>query len=171
MRSGSSLLLVILCAGFAVAASAAQAGGKRLKEGSFRVTIQQDGSWNGFAVENRFWIWIARRKGVFAGNGILDGLTSRCISKGRTAHGRSTAEIHCENTDPDGDKIFEVSSEECACDPGGEGGTGEGRFLGGTGKYVGIRGSFRIERKVGPRDRTERTWTDYVTIVGRWTLP
>ena len=88
-----------------------------------------------------------------------------------TAQGISVAEIHCENADSEGDKIFELSKEECACAPGGKGGTGTGEILGGTGKYVGIRGSFKIERKVGPRDQAARTWTDYVTIVGSWTLP
>ncbi len=98
-------------------------------------------------------------------------MRSRCISKGTTAGGISEAEIHCENTDKDGDKIFEVSKEECACGPGGAGGTGRGEFLGGTGKYVGIRGSFVIERKVGPRDQVARTRTDHVTIEGSWSLP
>ncbi|MGI9422513.1 MAG: hypothetical protein ACR2PA_04920 [Hyphomicrobiaceae bacterium] len=170
MQLGLSVLLAMFGVFSFVTASAAQTG-ERARKGSFKVTIQQDGSWEGFAIENRFWVWIARRKGEFAGDGILDGMTSTCISKGRTAYGISKAEIYCENTDSDGEKIFESSDEECACGPGGEGGAGKGRFLGGTGKYVGIRGLFKIERRVGPRDQVKRTWTDYVTVTGNWTLP
>lgn len=139
--------------------------------GTFRVTIRQDGSWEGFRVAQGHWVWIARRKGVYSGTGPLDGMTSNCVSKGTTAYGISKAEIHCENTDSDGDRIYEVSKEECACAPGGKGGTGSGEFLGGTGKFVGIRGSFRIERAIGARDQAARTWTDHVTIEGDWVLP
>ena len=168
-RSGSFILAVsclVLLLGSSVSAAEELA-----KQGSFEVTIQQDGSWEGFPVAQSYWVWIARRQGDYLGTGPLNGMTSKCVSKGRTAHGISTAEIHCENSDPDGDKIFEFSKEECACAPGGKGGTGTGEFLGGTGKFVGIRGTFEIERKVGARDQAARTWTDYVTIVGSWTLP
>lgn len=138
---------------------------------SFKVTIKQNGSWEGFPVAHKYWVWIAQREGVFEGTGLLDGMTSRCISNGTTVHGVSTAEIHCENTDSDGDKVFEASKEECACAPGGNGGKGYGEFIGGTGKYTGVRGSFEIERKVGARNQDARTWTDHVTIEGRLTLP
>lgn len=141
------------------------------EEGNFAVTITQRGSWEGFPIGHQHWVWIARREGVFSGDDPLNGMTARCISKGKTLFGLSEAEIHCENTDADGDKIFEVSKEECVCGPGGRGGTGSGEFIGGTGKYWGIRGSFKIERRVGPRDREARTWTDYVTIKGSWRLP
>lgn len=141
------------------------------RAGRFTVEIEQSGSWEGFAVPHTYWVWIARRKGTYAGSGPLDGMTSRCVSKGTTAFGISTSEVHCENADDDGDKIFEVSTEECACAPGGRGGKGQGELIGGTGKYAGIRGSFEIERKVGARDQAARTWTDFVRIVGRWRLP
>ena len=170
MQHPYSTLLAVACLVLFMCASVSVAEDLP-RQGSFRVTIQQDGSWEGFSVAQKYWVWIARRKGVFDGTGPLNGMTSRCISKGMTVYGISTAEIHCENTDNDGDQIFEMSKEECACASGGKGGTGTGEFLGGTGKYVGIRGSFEIERKVGPRDQAIRTWTDYVTIVGSWTLP
>lgn len=170
MQHQCLILLAISCLVLFVCASVTAAA-ELPRQGTFRVTIKQDGSWEGFPVAQKYWVWIARRKGVFDGTGPLDGMTSRCISKGTTAYGISTAEIHCENTDSDGDQIFEVSNEECACAPGAKGGTGTGEFLGGTGKYIGIRGSFEIERRVGPRDQAAGTWTDYVTIVGSWTLP
>ena len=98
-------------------------------------------------------------------------MTSSCISKGTTAYGISKAEIHCENSDEYGNNIYEISQEECACGPGADGGAGMGEFIGGTGKFTGIRGTFTIKRKVGPRDQRARTCTDYVTIEGSWTLP
>ncbi len=153
--------------------SAAVVGAERqpAREGTFRASITQEGSWEGFPVAQNYWVWIARRQGVFSGAGLLDGLTSNCVSKGTTAYGVSKAEIHCEHTDQDGDRIFEKSIEECACAPGGKGGTGTGEFIGGTGKYTGIRGSFTIIRKVGARDQAARTWTDHVTVEGDWVLP
>ena len=141
------------------------------RQGTFRVTITQEGSWEGFPVAQNYWVWIARRSGTFSGTGPLAGMTSNCVSKGTTAFAISKAEIHCENTDRDGDKIFEKSTEECACAPDGEGGTGTGEFLGGTGKYTGIRGTFRISRKVGARDQAARTWTDHVVVEGNWIIP
>lgn len=165
----SSVLLIFYLATlkFTVASLAEQPP----KHGNFRVLIEQKGSWEGFPIANKYWVWIARRSGVFEGNGPLNGMTSRCISKGTTAYGILKAEIHCENTDADGDKIFEVSKEECACGPGGDGGKGNGEFLGGTGKYLGIKGTFEIERRVGSRDRENRTWTDQVVMQGNWSLP
>ncbi|MCP4329732.1 MAG: hypothetical protein GY791_14995 [Alphaproteobacteria bacterium] len=170
MRAEHSFLLAILCFVCVLCAGQSPAG-ELPKQGKFEVTIEQDGSWEGFPVAHSYWVWIARREGIFVGTGLLNGMTSKCVSKGKTSHGISIAEIHCENTDSDGDKIFEVSQEECACAPDGEGGTGTGEFLGGTGKYVGIRGSFDIERRVGPRNQAARTWTDHVTIVGSWNRP
>jgi hypothetical protein len=145
--------------------------GELARQGRFAVEIMQSGSWEGFAIGHRHWVWIARRTGVFSGEGILDGMTSNCVSKGSTLFGVSEATVHCENIDADGDKIFETSTETGVWTRGGKGGTGSGTFLGGTGKYERIRGAFEIVRKVGPRDEATRSWTDYVTVTGNWTLP
>lgn len=141
------------------------------KEGNFVVTITQHGSWEGFPIGHQHWVWIARREGVYVGDGPLNEMTSRCISKGRTLFGVSDAEINCVNTDADGNTILEISTEQCACGPGQSGGTGSGEFIGGTGSFHGIRGQFEIERKVGARDREARTWTDHVKLKGVWQLP
>ncbi len=170
MRSGPTILAVAVILGTSATLMRGKADDVP-KNGTFSVSIQQTGSWQGFLVPNNYWVWIARRKGQFAGIGLLDGMTSTCISKGKTIRAISRAEIHCENTDRDGDKIFEISTEECSCGQNGTGGTGSGNFLGGTGKYVGIRGSFEIKRTVAARDYDAHTWTDEVSIVGRYTLP
>ncbi len=165
------IIFVVLAIVSAIGGSQLACAQEQASEGTFLVTIRQHGSWEGFRVAQGHWVWIARREGVYSGTGPLDGMTSKCISKGTTAFGISRAEIHCENSDSDGDRIYEVSREECTCAPGGKGGTGTGEFVGGTGKYVGIHGSFRITRTVGARDQAARTWTDEVAIEGNWVLP
>lgn len=160
-------IALVLGAGVATQAAATELA----KKGEFSATITQQGSWEGFAIGHQHWVWIARREGVYSGSALLAGMTSRCVSKGKTLFGVSEAEIHCENTDQDGDKIFEVSKEQCVCGPEQKGGAGKGEFIGGTGKYERIRGAFEIERKVGARNREARTWTDHVTVTGKWELP
>lgn len=141
------------------------------KGGNFVVTITQHGSWEGFPIGHQHWVWIARREGVYVGDGPLNKMTSKCISKGTTLFGVSSAEIHCVNTDGDGNTIFEASTEQCVCGPDQRGGMGRGELIGGTGTFQGIRGQFEIERKVGARDQEAQTWTDYVTLTGAWQLP
>lgn len=173
MTLSKTLAAVIVGATLVLGMSAAVqvAATKLPKKGEFSATITQQGSWEGFAIGHQHWVWIARREGVYSGSGLLNGMTSRCVSKGKTLFGVSEAGIHCENTDQDGDKIFEVSKEQCVCGPGQKGGTGKGEFIGGTGKYERIRGAFEIERKVGARNREARTWTDHVKVTGKWELP
>lgn len=171
--SGPGRRLRTLCAGllFANLLAPLATAEQPARTGTFQVDITQKGSWEGFRVAQRHWVWIARRAGVFEGEGILKGLSETCISKGTTAFGISKAEVECRYEDRDGDLIFSSSTEECVCAPGGKGGSGSGKFTAGTGKYVGISGSYKITRKVGARDQGKRTWTDYVTLEGSWTLP
>jgi len=156
-----------ICSGLVLLALCLATPGAAAESGRFAVTITQNGSWEGFEIGHRHWVWIARRSGTFEGDGILHGMTQTCVSNGKTLFGASVATAHCVNVDADGDHIFETSTETGDWARGGRGGT----FAGGTGKYARIRGAFEIERKVGARDEAARSWTDYVTVTGSWALP
>ncbi len=96
-------------------------------------------------VNEAFVFHVGKEKG-----GLLDGMSARCLGYG-TYHPDTSAvrEVgRCTLVDGDGDKIF----DEYAIDVKGSSDPtpAKGQFLGGTGKYQGIKGSFTVTAEFWP---------------------
>jgi hypothetical protein len=79
--------------------------------------------------------------GFHAGNqhgNFLDGTTERCVGFGSYSKAGAVREVgRCTSTDADGDKIFE--EYEVQLSDAKDTTPGKAKFLGGTGKYTGLR--------------------------------
>ena len=90
------------------------------------------------------------------GAAFLHNQTGRCLGWWQVDKAAATFEqhVHCTYTDFDGDQIFEHADFDIQALDGPRIGTG--RWLGGTGKYLGLSGVFEI------RVRTLRSARDYL---------
>jgi hypothetical protein len=146
MRGAVSLVLILVAVGLgpggAVAAELAKSGAIAMRYYSHNVqTIAELDTADGMKsyVNEAFVFHVSREKG-----GLLDNTSERCVGYG-TYHPEKGAvhEVgHCTSVDADGDKVF--GEYEVKLKDANDKTPGAGHFLGGTGKYQGIKGSYTL---------------------------
>jgi hypothetical protein len=103
---------------------------------------------------------------VLDDDGFVANALSRCIGL-RDARKGSMA--RCVWITEGGAQIFSDVDRKPA--PGGQGGNGNGRIVGGTGRFSGITGSYEIRWVEQPQAAKGKISGETVSMRGRWTLP
>ena len=152
LASGLSLVLFAAFGASAVA-------GELPKQGTIKHSWTFSGPYEGLEVGEQ-WAGIARFKliTVPAEGGDLPPMVADCVGMGIDTHW----EGYCVFTDADGDKIFDQWEDVDE--------KGTGTFMGGTGKYAGIKGSREYEFYYLP-DMPEGNFTGIGDETGSYTLP
>ena len=94
--------------------------------------------------------------------GLFDGTTERCLGYGKYSEGGAVKEVgRCTVVDADGDKLFDEYEVELTGT--NDKSPGKATFLGGTGKYKGIKGTLTIATETWTElSKTETMWAgDY----------
>jgi hypothetical protein len=163
-----SAFTILVAAAFATAAIAADLP----KEGTYSGTYSNPGTYKAYPIgkERAAGSWEA--DGLTVGIGFLDHTTWHCFGLSDIASGTAQWHGYCVLTDPAGDQIMtNVASEEHAMDVKSFGASG--KFIAGTGKYVGIGGdlTFICRNNAEFRTAAAGTYVFYADLKASYKLP
>jgi hypothetical protein len=112
------------------------------KEGTFTTTVSIVGTYKAITLGKNLWAAIFDDTETTIGGGLMDHLTWHCMGVNSGINGQQGAKGNCVTTDPGGDQMFiDFTSDPAATDAKVV--TGKSTFVEGSGKYVGVTGSYR----------------------------
>jgi hypothetical protein len=170
-RSAAPILIAILLLLSAAASAPGGAAGRApLKQsGSFQAQWSIAGTQQGLDFGPARSLSIYEHSGtvtVVRSDGLVGNALSKCIGLGDTAKGDVS---RCIWIDAAGEKIF--SELTARTDAESTTGRGSGTFVGGTGRFEGITGSYEIDRVNVPSLDPEKIEGRSLRMQGSWELP
>jgi len=168
-KISTAAILVLLClilAGPAI-------GEEMVKEGSGENTLVYTGTFNVLPMEKELVQMTYETFGVIpdaAPESPLYNATVHCLGSLLAKKGiyENDAGL-CSYTRPDGDVIF--ATYKATGKLGSRGGKGTWTFVGGTGKYAGIKGNGEFDRLPGFRPSAKGTFQGMNKSKGQWKIP